>query len=670
MLGTMSRLWQTVRPIRFRLYLGLLSALTASLVALMIPQVLEYLVDQLATDAVAATIWTGGAIVLGLGVVEAALIWMRRTFAVSPSTTVEKLIRVDFYRKVQNMPVSFHDAWGSGQLLSRMLTDINQIRRWIAFGMIMAVTSAVTIVVGMILLWRSSAILAIIFFLAAVPVSVIAYRFNRNFSILSRRSQDQNGDLATTIEQSVQGIRVLKAFGRGPTALDGFTEQAEELRMTEVRKATAIARFDMFMFTLPELALGVALLVGLYQTANGAISTGQLASYFATATLVVGPVRQLGMLLGQAVNATTALDRHYEVMDETNRITSPEHPVEVDTAHATGAVRLQGVHFRFEDAPDHVSDVLDEVDLEIRPGETMALVGVTGSGKSTLLQLIPRLYDVTAGTITIDGVEIRDMDLRDLRTLTAFAFEDATLFSDSVRVNVLIGADQSLSEDEREELLELALRTADASFAFDLPEGVDTPIGEEGMSLSGGQRQRLALARAIAARPAVLLLDDPLSALDTKTEETVTSRLREVLDGTTTLIVAHRTSTVALADRVALLDRGRLVAVGTHKEMMETSARYRWVIANQEEEVRRDQDIVTLTGELDLRAIQDAGGTDDETPGTPPGPDRPAGSDGPNGPGDADNPRRHEPTVTAGIPSVGGQSSEQTSEQTSGEEGR
>lgn len=606
MLGTMSRLWQTVRPIRFRLYLGLLSALTASLVALGIPQVLEVVVNRLHVGAASATVWTGGTVVLALGLVEAALIWLRRVFAVAPSTLVEKDIRVRFYAKTQNMPVSFHDGWGSGQLLSRMMSDINTIRRWIAFGMIMLVTTSVTIVVGMVLLVRSSWLLALIFFLAAVPVTVIAYRFHREFSVLSRLSQDQNGDLATTIEQSVQGIRVLKAFGRGPSALEGFTEQAEELRRTEVRKATAMARFDMFMFMLPELALGIALFVGLHLVAGGSISVGQLASYFATATLVVGPVRMLGMLFGQMVNASTALDRHYEVMDEENTITSPESPVAVDTSAARGAVSFEGVHFRYEDAPGHVKDVLDGVDLEIRPGETMALVGVTGSGKSTLLQLVPRLYEVTEGRVRIDGVDVRDLTLPDLRTLTAVAFEDATLFSDSVRDNVLLGADPALSDEAAEELLHLALRTADATYAYELPDGVDTRIGEEGMSLSGGQRQRLALARAIAARPAVLLLDDPLSALDTRTEETVTGRLREVLEGTTTLIVAHRTSTVALADRVALLDGGTVVAVGTHTELMASSARYRWVIANQEEETRRDQDIEALTGELDLREIQRA----------------------------------------------------------------
>ncbi|UVY84788.1 ABC transporter ATP-binding protein/permease [Brachybacterium sp. NBEC-018] len=624
MLGTMSRLWQTVRPIRFRLYLGLLSALTASLVALGIPQVLEVVVNRLHVGAASATVWTGGAVVLALGLVEAALIWLRRVFAVAPSTLVEKEIRVRFYAKTQHMPVSFHDGWGSGQLLSRMMSDINTIRRWIAFGMIMLVTTSVTIVVGMVLLVRSSWLLALIFFLAAVPVTVIAYRFHREFSVLSRLSQDQNGDLATTIEQSVQGIRVLKAFGRGPSALEGFTEQAEELRRTEVRKATAMARFDMFMFMLPELALGIALFVGLHLVAGGSISVGQLASYFATATLVVGPVRMLGMLFGQMVNASTALDRHYEVMDEENTITTPENPVAVDTSAARGAVSFEGVHFRYEDAPGHVKDVLDGVDLEIRPGETMALVGVTGSGKSTLLQLVPRLYEVTEGRVRIDGVDVRDLTLPDLRTLTAVAFEDATLFSDSVRDNVLLGADPALSDEAAEELLHLALRTADATYAYELPDGVDTRIGEEGMSLSGGQRQRLALARAIAARPAVLLLDDPLSALDTRTEETVTGRLREVLEGTTTLIVAHRTSTVALADRVALLDGGTVVAVGTHTELMASSARYRWVIANQEEETRRDQDIEALTGELDLREIQRA----QEAQETREAADGPPGSEG------------------------------------------
>lgn len=591
----MGRLWTTIRPIRARLFLGLLSALTASIVALLIPQVLQRLVDRLEADPTRTAVLTAGAAVLALGLVEASLIWLRRTFAVAPATTAEKQMRVRFYDKVQRMPVAFHDAWGSGQLLSRSMSDINQIRRWVAFGMIMVVTSSVTILVGVALLVRASPLLAGVFLLGAAPVTAISYRFSRRYHALSRLSQDQSGDLATTIEQSVQGIRVLKAFGRGPTALDVFTGQADELRRTEVRKATAMASFTAAIFALPELALGVALYLGLHGVAAGTMDVGRLAAYFATATLVIGPTRMLGQLLGQAVNTTTALERHYEVMDEPDTITSPDHPVPVDGESACGDVRFENVRFRYPDAPTRGGDLLDGVDLHVRPGETMALVGLTGSGKSTLLQLVPRLYDVTGGRITVDGVDVREMGLTDLRRLTAVAFEDATLFSDSVRANVLLGADPGLDPEESDDLLHLALRTADAGFTLDLPDGVETRIGEQGLSLSGGQRQRLALARAIAARPRVLLLDDPLSALDTRTEETVTARLREVLSGTTTLVVAHRTSTVALADRVALLDGGRIVAVGTHADLMATSARYRYVLTDQQREAAHNRDITELT---------------------------------------------------------------------------
>lgn len=586
MTSPMLRLWHTVRPIRGRLFLGLFAAVLSSTMALMIPQVLERIVNRLDTGATATAVWTGGAVILGLGFLEASLLWLRRMFAVSPSTKTEMSMRTDFYAQVQRLPVAFHDQWGSGQLLSRMMSDIAMIRRWVAFGMIMVVNSVAMITIGIVMLVRSSALLALVFFILALPLTYITFRFNQTFSVLTRRSQDQNGDLATTIEQSVQGIRVLKAFGRGPSALDGFVAQASELRDTEVRKAGAQALFSMATLLLPELAMGVSLLIGLHLAANGDMTVGALASYFATAALIVGPLQWLGMLFGQAVNTRTALDRHYDVMDTIPEITSPESTRSVNTAQAAGALSFENVHFRYKDSPARIPDLLRGLNLEVRPGETMALVGLTGTGKSTLLQLVPRLYDVTDGAIRIDGVDIRDMSLDSLRTLTAVAFEDPTLFSSSVRENVMLGADPSLSEEAANDLLHLALRTADAEYVHDLPDGVETRIGEEGLSLSGGQRQRLALARAIAARPTVLLLDDPLSALDTKTEERVTERLRNVLDGTTTLIIAHRTSTVALADRVALLDEGQIVAVGTHEHLMATSPRYAHVIAAQELEAK------------------------------------------------------------------------------------
>ena len=427
--------------------------------------------------------------------------------------------------------------------------------------------------------------IAPIFIIVAIPIVILTYRFQRDYSVFTRRSQDLNGEISTTVEQSVQGIRVLKAFGRSKQALKNFETDALSLRNNEIRKATTLARFDMFMLALPESMLGLCLLLGLLQVNAGAMNVGQLASFFATATLVVGPTRMLGMLFGQAVQTTTALERYFEVMDTDNTIVSPTDPAPVDFANATGELVLEDVRFRFHDAPDDAQDMFQGVNLHIRPGETMALVGVTGNGKSTLLQLIPRIFDITGGQITIDGVSVHDMALDDLRRLTAFAFEDTTLFSFSVRENVLLGVDPELPEPVREDIAWEALYAADAGFVADLAHGIDTHIGEQGFSLSGGQRQRIALARAIAARPALLLLDDPLSALDTKTEERVIAQLREVLNNTTTLIIAHRSSTVALADRVALLDDGVITAVGTHQELLRSSARYRHLMASPKEDL-------------------------------------------------------------------------------------
>lgn len=581
MVDAMARLWRIIAPIRSWLFLGLLVTIGASVVGLMIPQVLEVLVNNLSSSPTAATVWIAGGVVIALGLVEAVLLWLRRVFAVGPSTNIERQMRVRFYTRILDMPVAFHNDWGSGQLLSRAQQDVSQIRRWIAFGMIMMVSSAATVLVGIYMMSRSSLLLAGIFLLIIVPIVWLTYRFQQDFSVLTRRSQDLNGEISTNVEQSVQGIRVLKAFGRSRQALKNFEIPAGALRDNEVRKAATMARFDMFMLALPETMLGISLFLGLLQVNAGGMNVGQLASFFATATLVVGPTRMLGMLFGQATNTTTALERYFEVMDAENTIVSPAQPVPVDVSKATGELVMDNVRFRFHDAPEDQPDMFDGVNLRIQPGETLALVGVTGNGKSTLLQLVPRLFDITGGTISIDGVSVHDMELDDLRKLTAFAFEDTTLFSSSVRDNVLLGVDPELPETTQDDIAWQALHAADAGFVTELVDGIETRIGEEGFSLSGGQRQRIALARAIAARPALLLLDDPLSALDTKTEERVIDQLQTVLDNTTTFIIAHRSSTVALADRVALLDHGKITAVGTHQELLASSPRYRYIMASQ-----------------------------------------------------------------------------------------
>jgi len=570
---------------------GMVAALLSQLIALAIPQVLQAIVDGPLTDGDASSIWPLAAVVLGLGVLEAGMIALRRWFVLTPGTRVEARMRNALYARLQDLPVSFHDRWPSGQLLSRAVSDLGLIRRWLSFGLVLLVVNLIVIVVGLGILLSMNWMLGLVFLVCSIPLWVVGYRFEGRYSEVSRRSQDQAGDLATAVEESVHGIRVLKAFGRGKHALSNFRTQAESLRSTEIEKARLDAGIWAWILVVPAVALAVCLVLGVWLAAQGALSVGELVAFFATATVLAWPIESIGFLLAFSVDARTATDRFFDILDSENQITDPERPVGVERPR--GELVFNDVHFRYQDAPDRFSDLLDGVDLALEPGETMALVGLTGSGKTTLTALVTRLYDVTGGSITLDGVDIRALSREELRTHVAMAFEDATLFSASVRDNVLLGRPELTGDDpavraEAERVLDEALRIAQAAFAYDLPAGVDTTVGEEGMSLSGGQRQRLALARAVAASPSVLVLDDPLSALDVATEARVEAALRDVLASTTALIVAHRPSTVMLADRVALLEDGRITAVGTHSELLRTSEHYAFVISSLEDEERRE----------------------------------------------------------------------------------
>jgi ATP-binding cassette subfamily B protein len=575
------RIYPFAKPAIKRIYLGMAAALLAGIVALLIPQVLRVLVDGPLKTGDAAQVWPAVGIVLALGVFEAVLIALRRWFVLQPGTHVEAAMRNGLYNQLQDLPVSFHDRWASGQLLSRAISDLNLIRRWISFGLVLLVVNILTIIIGFLFLVNISWILGEIFVVCSIPLWIYGYVFESKYSEVARRSQDQAGDLATAVEESVHGIRVLKAFGRGPHSLDRFSRQAEELRGTEIEKAKAIAGIWFWLLLVPDVTFAICLLVGVWLAAIGQISQGELVAFFATATVLRFPVESIGFLLSMTFDTRTAVDRFFEVMDAPNSIQDPASPKKI--AKPEGRLEFHDVHFRYEDSPAQYPDLLDGIDLALEPGETMALVGLTGSGKSTVTALTTRLYDVTGGSITIDGVDVRDLTRIDLRTHIAMAFEDATLFSASVRDNVLLGRPDASEDDLKE-----ALEVAQSAFVYDLPYGLDTKVGEEGLSLSGGQRQRLALARAVAAKPEVLVLDDPLSALDVDTEALVEAALRKVLASTTALIVAHRPSTVMLADRVALLEAGRITAVGKHSDLLATSDHYRFVISSLEDEEARE----------------------------------------------------------------------------------
>jgi ATP-binding cassette, subfamily B, bacterial len=590
------RLWPYVRPVRLRLFTAAFVAVLASCTGLVIPLVLKWMVDGPVADGDTAGVWVGALSLLLLGFTEALLFGMRRWLVARPLSHVEAEMRADLYGRLQRLPVAFHDRWASGQLLSRATADLGMVRMFLAFPLTFLLVNSVTIVFGVVVMLLQDWQLGLVILGPAVPVVVMCLHFERRYALVARRAQDQVGDLTTVVEESVLGIRIIKGFGRHRSQARAFRELSSTLRGTELAKARLLATIWAVIVTLPELAIGAALVLGSVQVADGELSAGTLVAFLSTALALRWPVDSIGFLLAMSQEAATATQRYFEVMDEqperdTPVVTErgraepgraePVQPVRADSGRAgsepdttattaDGGLRFDGVTFRYPDAAPGSRPVLEGVDLHIRPGESMALVGATGSGKTTLTALVPRLHEVTAGRITLDGEDVTAMPREELRARVAVAFEEPTLFSASVGENVLMGADDRAGAVE----LERALDVAQAGFVHTLPQGVDTQVGEQGLSLSGGQRQRLALARAVVGRPRFLVLDDPLSALDVHTEAAVEAALRQVLAGTTALIVAHRPSTVLLADRVALLSDGRIAAVGTHRQLLRDNPEY------------------------------------------------------------------------------------------------
>ncbi|MGH3983044.1 MAG: ABC transporter ATP-binding protein [Pseudonocardiaceae bacterium] len=576
-LAVLRRLWPYVLPVRGRLLGSAAAALGSMLAGLTIPLLIQRIVDGPIADGDRSALVLLSLGVLALGMLEAGLIYLRRQLVARPTTDVEKRMRADLYHHLQHLPLAFHDHWRSGQLLSRAVSDLTTIRRFIAFSGIFLVVNVLTVLTGLVILLVIAPILGVLAVIMAVPLVVLCRSYERRYELAARRAQDQVGDLATIVEESTLGIRVLKSFGHGPRATRAFLAQARELRRIELTKVRLLAALWALIIALPELTLAAMMAVGGYAVAAGSLTLGTVVGAITILSYLRWPLDSLGWLLAETGNATAATTRYWEVRDVVAVVTDPPQP-RAPARPVRGALRLEGVHYRY---PDTGTEVLRGVDLEVRPGETVALVGATGSGKTTLTALVPRLADVTAGRVLIDRVDVRDLALADLRTIVATAFEEPVLFSASVRENVALGAPEATDDDVRQ-----ALRIAHAEeFVDALPWGLDTRIGEQGLTLSGGQRQRLALARAVLGHPTVLVLDDPLSALDVHTEAEVEAALRRVLRSVTALVVAHRPSTVQLADRVALLAGGRIAAVGTHSELLAEVPEYRRLLSTLDDAV-------------------------------------------------------------------------------------
>lgn len=630
------------RPIRVRWGVGLLVAFGAGALEISIPQALQIIVDHLSQSTTESAIWIAGGLVLLLGIAHASFMYWRRWLIVDPTSTIELSMRMNFFDRLLSAPLSLLDRWPSGQLLTRSMSDLGTIRRWLSFGIVQMLTVAVMFLVGGFFMLRSSPSLALVF-VVTVPILVLSLvNFTRKYYRASHEIQQMTGDLSTRIEESVRGIRVIKALGRSPEQIQEYSESVDALQVREYGRSMLVARVALYQGLIVGVSTAVALAVGASQVAAGTLSLGAMTAYFAVQTTVLSHVTRSTALMSAYLSYKVAMERHNEVMDEPGfeavplvrgsaAMPAPEHPQGASDSSTVAGVSAEGgsgketmqypsggavsvtfdhVQFSYDAAeapvPAEVAgagsevkapevSVLKDVNFKVFPGEILALVGATGSGKSTVLSLVPRFYEPTSGSLRFGTRDAADMSIEEVRAQTAFVFEEAVLFSGTVRENVLMGVAEQYergTEDEdypaAEELeatLQTALQLAACDFVAELPQGLDTVIGEEGMSLSGGQRQRLSLARALAKRPSVLLLDDPFSALDVNTEERIITGLREGLDGlggATTLLTAHRPSTVALADRVLLMVDGAVVAEGTHAELTDSSEQYRLLMTMEE----------------------------------------------------------------------------------------
>ena len=630
------------RPIRVRWGVGLLVAFGAGALEIAIPQMLQIIVDHLSQSTTERAIWIAGGLVLLLGIAHASFMYWRRWLIVDPTSTIELSMRMNFFDRLLSAPLSLLDRWPSGQLLTRSMSDLGTIRRWLSFGIVQLLTIAVMFLVGGFFMLRSSPSLALVF-VVTVPILVLSLvNFTRKYYRASHEIQQMTGDLSTRIEESVRGIRVIKALGRSPEQIQEYSESVDALQVREYGRSMLVARVALYQGLIVGVSTAVALAVGASQVAVGTLSLGAMTAYFAVQTTVLSHVTRSTALMSAYLSYKVAMERHNEVMDEPGfevvplvrgsaAMSGPEHPQGASDSSTVAGVSAEGgsgketmqypsggavsvtfdhIQFSYDaaDAPVPAGvagagsevkapevSVLKDVNFKVFPGEILALVGATGSGKSTVLSLVPRFYEPTSGSLRFGTRDAADMSIEEVRAQTAFVFEEAVLFSGTVRENVLMGVAEQYergTEDEdypaAEELeatLQTALQLAACDFVAELPQGLDTVIGEEGMSLSGGQRQRLSLARALAKRPSVLLLDDPFSALDVNTEERIITGLREGLDGlggATTLLTAHRSSTVALADRVLLMVDGTVVAEGTHAELMDSSEQYRQLMTMEE----------------------------------------------------------------------------------------
>jgi ABC-type multidrug transport system fused ATPase/permease subunit len=560
---TFWRLLGFLRPYRRTVIGSLAFAWLAMGMTVLIPWLVGNAVDAI-NDRERPELLPLGLAIVGAGVLRLGLTVIRRLIAGKVSVAVEYDLRERIYSHLQTLELGFFDSQQTGQLMSRATVDLQGIRFFLGYGLIFLTQNALTLLLAGAVMFVIEPWLALLA-LAPVPFVVItAARFNRLSRPAVQEVQQRIAELTAEAEESVSGIRIVKAFAREKHMLGRFRHSVGRVFDQNVYSTRLRAFYSPALGFLPSLGLAVVLMVGGRQVINGGLSLGEFTAFYTYLVMLVGPMRMLGMALGMAQRAVASGNRMFEILDREPRVASP--PGAPALPAGPGRVELRDVTLRY----DGSEPALTDINLDVEAGKTVALVGPTGSGKTSLVALIARLYDPSEGSVVVDGADVRSVDVRSLRQAIAFVADDSFLFSATVAENIAYARPDA----SREEIERAARRAQAHGFIERLPDGYDTLIGERGLTLSGGQRQRVAIARALVADPRILILDDATSSVDATTETEIKRGLQEAMRGRTTFVVAHRLSTISLADEVVVMDGGRIVDRGSHDELLERSELY------------------------------------------------------------------------------------------------